>query len=154
MHKQGTTMMTFSKHTSSAALLALLALTACNSVDAVSSAVPTTASAACPVVTGEIWYKVKIALPSDATINVRLEEQGIADVAAAVIGETKILSDGQQVPIAFSLQPDCTTLQKASMPGFTVRTEDNKGALMFINDTSFPLVLNGGTNRIEVVKVQ
>jgi putative lipoprotein len=133
---------------SSAALMTVVALSACQPATTLAVA------ASCPVVTGEIWYKPKIALPNDATILVRLEEQGIADVAAAVIGETKILSDGQQVPIAFSLQPDCTILKKAAMPGFTVRIEDSKGALMFINDTHFPLSPNGGANRIEVIKVQ
>lgn len=136
------------------ALIALLALSACNSVDAVSSAVPTTANATCPPVTGEVLYKAKIALPSDATIHIRLEEQSIADVAATVIGETKILSDGQQVPITFSLQPDCAALKAAQMPGFTVRIEDAKGALMFINDTRFPLAPDNGPNRIEVVGVK
>ena len=138
----------FGNFGSSLALLAVVSLSACQPATTLAVA------DVCPAVTGEIWYKIKVALPNDATIHVRLEEQGIADVVAEVIGETKILSDGQQVPIAFSLPPDCTILKKAAMPGFTVRIEDNKGTLMFINDAHFPLVPNGGANRIEVVKVQ
>lgn len=137
----------FGKHLSAPVLLAMMTLSACQPATTLAVA------ASCPAVSGEVWYKVKMALPSDATILVRLEEQGIADVAAQVIGETKILSDGQQVPIPFSLQPDCTKLTAAHMPGFSVRIESAAGALIFINDTHFALAPNGGANRIEVVKV-
>ena len=141
-------MKSISNRSSSVALLALVSFSACQPATTLAVA------ASCPAVTGEISYRVRMALPNDAAIVVRLEEQGIADVAAQMIGETKILSDGQQVPIAFSLQPDCAILKKATMPGFTVRIESAAGALMFINDTRFPLAPNGGANRIEVIKVQ
>ena len=92
---------------------------------------------ACAEIPGEVFYKVRIALPPDAELSVRLEEQGVADKPAALIGEVRFATNGLQVPLGFSIRPDCVKLAAAVAPGFTARIEQG-GKLLFINDASHP----------------
>lgn len=100
-------------------------------------------------VEGEVFYVQRIALPENAVISVRLEEQGIADKAAEIFAETEFGSAGKQVPFPFKLEADCAVLKGAVTPGFTVRIMvDDK--LRFINTVSHPYDETQDVQRIKV----
>ncbi|WLR92991.1 hypothetical protein [Shinella zoogloeoides] len=65
---------------------------------------------------------------------IRLEEQGIMDVAAERIAETTVVSKGNRHSIRFSMRVKRSALRKAIDPGFTIRLERD-GRLIATNTT-------------------
>ena len=57
------------------------------------------------------------------TVTIRLEEQGVMDVAAKLIAETSVVSDGKATRVPFVLQVPKPELNKATDAGFTIRVE-------------------------------
>ncbi|WP_424981684.1 YbaY family lipoprotein [Maritalea sp. S77] len=100
-------------------------------------------------VEGEVFYLQRIALPQNAMVSVRLEEQGIADKAADIFAESEFSSEGKQVPLPFKLEADCADLENAVTPGFTVRIMID-GKLRFINTVSNPYDENQDLQRVQV----
>lgn len=68
------------------------------------------------------------------TVTVRLEEQGVMDVAAKLIAETSVVSDGKANRVPFVLQVPKPELDKAVDAGFTIRVERD-GRLIATNTT-------------------
>ncbi|MBN7763587.1 META domain-containing protein [Nitratireductor aquibiodomus] len=62
-------------------------------------------------ITGELTYFARIALPEDALAIVELREAD-ADASQSVAAETRIATEGRQVPIPFTLSVDRETLDK------------------------------------------
>ena len=67
-------------------------------------------------------------------LTIRLEEQGIMDVAARRIAQTTVNSRGNRHSIRFSMRVNRSALRKAVAPGFTIRLERD-GRLIAINTT-------------------
>lgn len=67
-------------------------------------------------------------------LTIRLEEQGIMDVAARKIAETELTSDGTHQSLAFSMAVVKSALGTAQAPGFTIRLERD-GRLIATNTT-------------------
>ncbi|MGQ3212321.1 YbaY family lipoprotein [Shinella sp.] len=67
-------------------------------------------------------------------LTIRLEEQGIMDVAARRIAQTTVNSKGNRHFIRFSMRVKRSALRKAVAPGFTIRLERD-GRLIAINTT-------------------
>jgi len=101
------------------------------------------ASAASAEVTGEIVYKQKIALPDDAVVCVQIQNISLADAPAQVIGEQTYVTEGQQVPLPFAVPYDPADIEENMMYGLSIRIEAADGTLLFINDTSIPVITNG-----------
>lgn len=70
------------------------------------------ASSATGMITGTITYPQRIALPSDATVVVTLENISRADVLSKIIAEETFQTAGQQVPIPFSLSYDPAVIEE------------------------------------------
>jgi putative lipoprotein len=105
-------------------------------------------------VTGTVTYLQRIALPPDAVITVRIEDVSKADAPAKVIGEQVIQTDGAQVPIPFAVTYDPGESEENHSYSLRVRIEDGNGKLLFINDTSIPVITHGNpTQDIEVIVV-
>ena len=105
-------------------------------------------------VTGTVTYLQRIALPPDAVVTVRIEDVSKADALAEVIGEQVIQTKGAQVPIPFSVAYDPDKIIDNHTYSLRVRIEDGTGKLLFINDTSIPVITNGNpTQDIEVIVV-
>jgi uncharacterized lipoprotein YbaY len=60
-------------------------------------------SATSPMITGTVAYRVRMALPPEAAIDVQLEDVSRADVPAILVAENNFAAEGKQVPIAFHL---------------------------------------------------
>ena len=63
-------------------------------------------------VTGEASYLVRMAVPPEAVLTVRLEDVSIADASAAVLGEQVIEMQGRQVPIPFEIPYDTSRIDE------------------------------------------
>ena len=106
-------------------------------------------------VTGTVTYRQRIALPPEAVVTVRIEDVSKADTIAEVIGEQVIQTEGAQVPIPFEVAYDPDKIDETHTYSLRVRIEDGNGKLLFINDTSVPVITRGNpTQDIEVVVVQ
>lgn len=92
------------------------------------------------------------ALPAGAVAIVRLEEHGIADKAAEVLGEARMDVGGYRAPLPFSLTADCASLRAAHMPAFAIRIEKD-GRLLYVNDTHHPYRASTHRHRVELVPV-
>lgn len=70
----------------------------------------TPADTASKTVTGTVFYRQRIALPSDAVIKVVIEDVSYPDAPPVSIAEQEVAPSGKQVPIAFSIPYDPSVL--------------------------------------------
>ncbi len=106
-------------------------------------------------VTGTATYLQRIALPPDAVLTTRIEDVSKADAPAEVIGEQVVRTEGKQVPIPFEVPYDVIQIQENHSYSLRVRIEDGAGKLLFINDTSVPVITRGNpTSDIKVILIQ
>jgi putative lipoprotein len=87
------------------------------------------------VITGEVSYRERIALPPNAVLTVRLSDVSLADAPETVVAEQKIDPAGQ-VPIKFELKLDPAIVQPNVNYALQARiTVDD--TLMFTNDERY-----------------
>lgn len=107
-----------------------------------------------PNVSGTVWIRQKVALPSDAVLTVTLSDASLADAPAKVLSQRAVRTIGKQAPFSFVLpynpaeiQPNARILLSAAV------TVDGK--LMFITDTVQEVINHGGTKAdLNLVAVQ
>jgi len=96
---------------------------------------PIQSHAAEKVLTGEILYRERIALPPNAVVTVSLSDVSLADAPATLIGEQTIKDPGQ-VPIKFEIRFDPSVIQQKHTYSLQARiTVDN--TIWFLNDTRY-----------------
>jgi putative lipoprotein len=81
------------------------------------------------VISGEVWYRERTALPPGAEVIVVLEDQSKADAPATVIASYTHIADGQG-PYKFKLVYDPAALDERMRYGLRARIEKD-GKLMF-----------------------
>jgi uncharacterized lipoprotein YbaY/uncharacterized protein YraI len=102
-------------------------------------------------VTGAVTYRQRIALPPDAVLTVQIQDVSIADAPAQVIGEQVIKEPGQ-VPINYSVQYRYRDIDDSNRYSMQARIEDAEGSLLFISDTSIPVLTQGNPSEdVEIV---
>lgn len=104
-------------------------------------------------VTGVVTYRVRSALPDDATVRVTLSDISRADAPAQLIGEQVIATEGRQVPIPYSVAYDPSVIDERST--YAVRATISQGEqLLFTSDTVVPVITRGNpTDNVEIVTV-
>ena len=107
--------------------------------------VPVGGGAATPdsAVTGTVTYLVRSALVPGSTITVQMQDVSRMDVAAEIIGEQVIVTDGEQVPVAVEVPYSSADIVDNHTYAIQARIEDPEGRLIFINDTFIPVITNG-----------
>jgi putative lipoprotein len=111
-------------------------------------------AAAGATVTGTVTYRQRIALPEDAIVTVQIQDTSRADAPAEVIGEQIIETNGRQVPIPYSVSYDPDVIVENHTYTMSARITDGQGTLLFINDTSIPVITKGNpTIDVEIVVV-
>jgi uncharacterized lipoprotein YbaY len=109
-------------------------------------AVPATTA----TVTGTVTYLERIALPPDAIVTVRLLDISRQDVAATVLAEQVIATNGQQVPFTFTLTYDPAKIDLGGIYG--VRAEISSGGqLLFTTTDAYLVITQGRPTHVEVV---
>ncbi len=96
---------------------------------------PNTSTAGEITVSGEVFYRERIALPPNAVLTVQLSDVSLADAPASTIAEQKIDPAGQ-VPIKFEIKFDPAVTQPKASYALQARiTVDDQ--LWFINDQRY-----------------
>ena len=81
------------------------------------------------VISGDVWYRERIALAPGARVTVTLEDQSRADAPATVITDYTHITDGQP-PYSFRLVYDPAAIDERMTYGLRARIEKD-GELMF-----------------------
>lgn len=101
-------------------------------------------------VTGSVAYRERIALPPTAVVTVRLVDVSRADAPSVLIAEQVIHTAGRQVPFAFELDYDASRILPSHTYSVQARIEDG-GRLLFISDTSYPVITRDAPTRVDIV---
>ena len=110
----------------------------------------TNAEPGSPLITGTLTYRVRMALPPDAAIDVRLEDVSLADARAKVVAENVFAAAGKQVPIPFQLAYPAKELQPSH--NYNVRARITEGdKLLFTTTQAYPVLTNGAPSTVVLV---
>ena len=101
-------------------------------------------------ITGSVAFPARGALPAGAVLVIRVQDTSRADAPAFTLAEQRIELAGLQVPIPFKLTVDRDLLRKNAR--ITVAARIQRGStLLFINDTSYPALIDGQPRHVEMV---
>jgi putative lipoprotein len=104
-------------------------------------------------VTGTVSYLQRMALPTNAVIQVRLSDASLADARAKVIAEQTINLGQRQVPVPFALTFDPGRIDAKHTYSVSAKiTVDGK--LWFITDQSYPVLTNDKPSRVDLILKQ
>ena len=92
-------------------------------------------------VTGEVYYRQRVALAPTAELYIAVEDVSRMDVPAVIMAESRIAPAGQ-VPIAFELRVDASRVDPRYTYAVRARIEDG-GRLLWINTERIPVRLDG-----------
>ena len=87
---------------------------------------------------GNAFYRERIALPPTAELIVQIRDVSLMDAPAPLIAETRVKTEGRQVPLAFTIDYDRAMLNPRHRYAVSARIEDG-GTLRWITDTHHPL---------------
>jgi putative lipoprotein len=105
------------------------------------------------VLKGSVAYRERMALPPDATVEVKLIEVSVQDVAAPVIATTILEPAGRQVPLPFELHYDPSKIDANKM--YSVRaTIRSASQLLFTTDTVLPVITRGNPTQADLMLVR
>ena len=93
------------------------------------------------MISGTVTYVVRMALPPDAAIDIRLEDVSLADAPAKLIAENIFAAAGQQVPIQFQLPYSPNDIQAGNR--YSVRARITVGDRLLFTTTKVYPVLTG-----------
>lgn len=116
--------------------------------------VPVGSSAGSASITGVVTYLQRSALPDDAVVTVQLQDISRMDVPAEILGEQVIQTGGSQVPFPYAVSYDAGSIVDNHTYGMIARITDGEGKLLFINDTTIPVITRGNpTSDVEILVV-
>jgi putative lipoprotein len=105
---------------------------------------------------GTVTYRERVVLPRDAVAVVRLSDVSRQDVAAPVIAETRVPSEGRQVPLPFGLRYDPKKIEpdrKYAIQAFI----ESGGKMLFTTDQAHRPSLaqgNPGQVNLQLIRVR
>lgn len=102
------------------------------------------------VVSGRITYRERMALPAGSVVKVQLLDVSLADAPSITLASQRIVTHGEQVPIAFTLTIPRNRLPAPVHNTVSVRIETASGQLLWITDTRYGAEPDGPGNRIEM----
>ncbi len=100
-------------------------------------------------VTGTVSYRLRIALPPEAVVNVRLEDLSLADAKSRPIAGARIVTEGRQAPIPFTLSYDADQIQQSHRYSVSA-TIDIGDITLFASTQEHPVLTQGGGNRVDI----
>lgn len=84
------------------------------------------------MLTGEVLYRERIAMPPNAKVKIELADVSLADAPAAIVAEQEVANAGQ-VPVKFELRFDSAAIQPGHTFALQARITVNN-ELWFLND--------------------
>ncbi|WP_240651569.1 MULTISPECIES: YbaY family lipoprotein [unclassified Variovorax] len=104
-------------------------------------------------VSGTVTYRERIALDPAAEIVVQLLDVSLMDAPSKVLAEQRIKANGKQVPFAYELKVDAARIDPRMR--YAVSARITRGdQLLFINDTQYSVLTQGGANSADLVLVR
>lgn len=128
--------MTHAPYPATLALLSLLAACSSRPLEPEAAGGPATIS-------GSVVYAGQMALASDDTIRIVLEDVSLADATAPVLAEQMIAGAGKQVPVPFTLSYHSGWIQEGHRYALRAEIRSAGGALLWTTDTAHPVISNG-----------
>jgi uncharacterized lipoprotein YbaY len=92
--------------------------------------------------TGRVSYRLRVALPADAEVIVRLDDVTRRDAASVHLSEQRFVSAGRQVPLPFELRFDPSTIDPARTYAASAEIW-SAGELIFTTATRQPVLTAG-----------
>jgi len=116
---------------------------------------PETTTAEGATVSGKVTNVDNVAIAEGAVAKIQIQDTSLADAAATVMGEQLIKNPGK-FPIAYQVDYDPSAIVDNHSYTMSCRIETADGTLLFINDTSIPVITRDnptGDVEIPVIKV-
>lgn len=111
------------------------------------------AAAAQARITGTVSYRERIALPPDASVQVRLDDVSQPEGAPKRVAETTAPTAGKQVPIPFELPYKAADI--VSSRRYVVRAKIVAGGkTLFSTKTPYPVITRGAPTSLEILVQQ
>jgi uncharacterized lipoprotein YbaY len=101
-------------------------------------------------VTGTVSYLQRIALPTNAVIQVQLADLSVADAQANIIAERSINLGQRQVPVPFALNVEASKIDPKHTYAVSAKITVG-GELRFISDRSYPVLTKGNPAHVEII---
>jgi putative lipoprotein len=120
----------------------------------VSDQVGVRTSASDSLVTGQVTYRQRSALPPDALVRVSVIDESLPEgpLAEMVLGQQVIPTAGRQVPIPFAVGYNSAGIDEEATYTLMAGIEDAGGELLFFTQQSYPVITQGNpTSDVEVV---
>ncbi len=114
---------------------------------------PMNSEAAPRMVSGTVSYRVRMALPPNAVIEVKLQDVSLADASATVVAEEKIALGERQVPMPFELRFDPAKIDPNNRYSVSARILVD-GQLRFSSDKSYAVLTRGNPAHVEMMLKQ
>ena len=110
-------------------------------------------AAAQPKITGTVSYRERIALPPDASVQVRLDDVSQPEGSPRRVAETTVPTAGKQVPIPFELPYKPADI--VSNRRYVVRAKIMAGdKTLFSTKTPYPVITRGAPTSLEILVQQ
>ncbi len=105
-------------------------------------------------VSGEITFQGGGGIPDDATVTVQIQDTSLADAPAEVIGE-QVITDAGEFPVSYDVSYDPDQIVENHTYTMRARITASDDTLLYINDTSIPVITNGNpTEDVEIPVIQ
>lgn len=102
-------------------------------------------------ITGSITYRERLALPSDAAIEVQLVDTSVADIAAQTIAQSMFNAEGRQVPIPFTLNYDPARIAPEHRYSVRATIRSADGMLLFSTTQAYPVLTHSGPAKVNLL---
>ena len=110
-------------------------------------------AAAQPKITGTVSYRERIALPREASVQVRLDDVSQPEASPRRIAETTVPTAGKQVPIPFELPYSAADIVAGRR--YVVRAKIvADGKTLFSTKTPYPVITRGAPTQLEILVQQ
>jgi putative lipoprotein len=105
-------------------------------------------------ITGVIAHTHRMTLPVGYVVTIRIEDTTKADTPGKKIAEEVHKSQGEILPIPFAVVYDPSKINPDHTYSLHVEIGDDTGTLLYINETSIPVITHGNpTQNIKVIVV-
>jgi putative lipoprotein len=101
-------------------------------------------------ITGTVTYRQRSALPSDAIVNLQLQDIFLQDAPAKLIAEVNIPTKGKQVPIGFSIPYTLADIDPVHTYAVEATILVNR-RMLFTSTTSYPVITHGAPTEISII---
>lgn len=94
------------------------------------------------VVSGEVMYRERIALPPGSVVTIELQEMSVETQSVSVLAEETITTNGANVPIPFTVQYDVAAINEQSDYVLSVRIKNGE-VISFATIDPYPVITKG-----------